>query len=705
MERLLDDLLVHEVGCAPHVACRLAEALHDDAPAIRQVAGRLTRAQRQGLAPLPSPLPLVPSILQEFEQLDLSQHDRELLLALAVSLDDDLDPLLAFDGRSAEELSASAVGKLLVMRAGRIRMTDPRLAAWILHATSSADLSAVHDRLRQVFVGRGGTFSADWHRARASLRADQTAAPELVRIARRLSEAGLADRSLMVAREAISHAQGTDLHAARLAAGAAAMSAGYAMEAAALLGTLFPEGPERYRLHGLRGLLLAQAHLQGTVPDVDPASFRPSTDDPGDWRAWARAAALAAPLCAERGDRQGMRAWLEALRESTARVGADATLRDPAVALSWLLLGEGESGKELGSGPVCGGLFRALLTAIDGDIDGGVRLLAHDAAMGAGADPLVEGYERSPLVDAYRAVTHVLLLVWRGDMSTAREELIRASTTLPVAVPFAGLGVVLARRLDLAVRGELSPFSRALSAALPAGNKLDVLVDRGIHAFLAGDFDTASGFVRLWFELGAPRSMLSVPGLDEVAVAADARPPRVLEPAETARAEQLLLRIATATDGPWEAERSAIARAARSLRSPFARGRIESLLGTQSAIRGDRFTAREHLVTARSLFDLCGARAWARAAEDRLVRLDAEDAPASSDPLAVCRRAWGQRLTDRELEVAMRAVAGASNRDIGEALMVSVRTVEVHLGRAFAKLDVRNRIELTILAHRTGQHL
>jgi DNA-binding CsgD family transcriptional regulator len=45
---------------------------------------------------------------------------------------------------------------------------------------------------------------------------------------------------------------------------------------------------------------------------------------------------------------------------------------------------------------------------------------------------------------------------------------------------------------------------------------------------------------------------------------------------------------------------------------------------------------------------------------------------------------------------------GASNRDIADALHVSVRTVEVHLGRVFGKLDVRTRVELTVLAHRIG---
>ena len=34
------------------------------------------------------------------------------------------------------------------------------------------------------------------------------------------------------------------------------------------------------------------------------------------------------------------------------------------------------------------------------------------------------------------------------------------------------------------------------------------------------------------------------------------------------------------------------------------------------------------------------------------------------------------------------------NRDIAEALFVTVRTVEVHLGHAYAKLDIRGRSQL-----------
>jgi DNA-binding NarL/FixJ family response regulator len=52
-------------------------------------------------------------------------------------------------------------------------------------------------------------------------------------------------------------------------------------------------------------------------------------------------------------------------------------------------------------------------------------------------------------------------------------------------------------------------------------------------------------------------------------------------------------------------------------------------------------------------------------------------------------------LTVREREIATLAAQGRSNRDIAETLTLSVRTVETHLQRAYAKLAVTSRAELT----------
>jgi DNA-binding CsgD family transcriptional regulator len=45
----------------------------------------------------------------------------------------------------------------------------------------------------------------------------------------------------------------------------------------------------------------------------------------------------------------------------------------------------------------------------------------------------------------------------------------------------------------------------------------------------------------------------------------------------------------------------------------------------------------------------------------------------------------------REIQIARLAAAGLSNRQIGEQLFISHRTVGYHLAKAFAKLGVNNR--------------
>jgi DNA-binding NarL/FixJ family response regulator len=75
------------------------------------------------------------------------------------------------------------------------------------------------------------------------------------------------------------------------------------------------------------------------------------------------------------------------------------------------------------------------------------------------------------------------------------------------------------------------------------------------------------------------------------------------------------------------------------------------------------------------------------------VRPLATDAPTTAD-LEV--------LTTREREVVLLVAAGLSNEDIAAQLVISPLTAKTHITRAIAKLGVRDRVQLVILAYQSG---
>ena len=59
-------------------------------------------------------------------------------------------------------------------------------------------------------------------------------------------------------------------------------------------------------------------------------------------------------------------------------------------------------------------------------------------------------------------------------------------------------------------------------------------------------------------------------------------------------------------------------------------------------------------------------------------------------------------LTPREIDVLKLIVQGYTNRQIGEELTISVRTVEGHRANLSAKLGLKNRVELVRYAREQG---
>jgi DNA-binding NarL/FixJ family response regulator len=59
-------------------------------------------------------------------------------------------------------------------------------------------------------------------------------------------------------------------------------------------------------------------------------------------------------------------------------------------------------------------------------------------------------------------------------------------------------------------------------------------------------------------------------------------------------------------------------------------------------------------------------------------------------------------LTDREREIFTLVADGLSNAEIGARLYISDTTVKTHITHIFQKLDLRDRVQAVVLAHRTG---
>ncbi len=120
--------------------------------------------------------------------------------------------------------------------------------------------------------------------------------------------------------------------------------------------------------------------------------------------------------------------------------------------------------------------------------------------------------------------------------------------------------------------------------------------------------------------------------------------------------------------------------------SPVEKARSLGALGAALRRANRRSEGRERLREATEIAQRCGA--------ERLeARLEEELRVAGGKPR---RRALSgpESLTPAEQRVATAAATGATNREIGQQLFVSLRTVEMHLTNAYRKLDISSRAEL-----------
>ena len=143
---------------------------------------------------------------------------------------------------------------------------------------------------------------------------------------------------------------------------------------------------------------------------------------------------------------------------------------------------------------------------------------------------------------------------------------------------------------------------------------------------------------------------------------------------------------AVALAGPADERQAWLEKAVATLENSPARlelARVTCELGGELRRRGDRSAAREVLRRAHALAAECGATRLANRARDELSRSGAR---LIREPVSGV-----EALTPSEVRVAELAAEGLTNREVAQALFVSEKTVETHLGRVYRKLDIKSR--------------
>jgi DNA-binding CsgD family transcriptional regulator len=141
--------------------------------------------------------------------------------------------------------------------------------------------------------------------------------------------------------------------------------------------------------------------------------------------------------------------------------------------------------------------------------------------------------------------------------------------------------------------------------------------------------------------------------------------------------------LIAAARGDRDAALQSLARAVEEhgrVEQPFELGRTLLVLGEVQRRFKQRKDALASLEAARAIFDELGAPRWSARAEAAAARLG-RVVPSGS-------------LTPTESNVATLVAAGKTNREIADALFLSVKTVEANVSRILAKLGVSSRREV-----------
>lgn len=659
---LLDFLSQRGFVLAPHVASALVTDLSSDVDAILEVTGFLTPSQLSGHSALPDPLPLLPGLMARLgvAGAELVDEERAGLLAAAICVEDRTKVLLEQQHLTMSELIASRLGTHLIFVAGHFSFVDPRMRVWIHGSATLTERTHQHLEMQRAYTAMGDMEKAAWHESLATLEGNNLLVPTLLQLSRKVNAADNAIWAHAIAREAASHAVGAELFESQLCAGEAALNLGLVDDAANWLGGALSSPDVLVAARALPPFVHAESLLAGEAPTVALARYsesflrRAQALDSAEFSTVAlhvaKATGLAAGLCAARGmleEAAGLLNTAERLVEVHKVDGLPL-----CAARLWCAIFGGasiESEYVCRCRPCVYGLpdfsdthvvMEALTLGLNDDPCAGLRLLQDCQEAGQSVTGSTRGDELhrapAPLRLAYGAVVTGLLQLWLGDVSRAAVELGRAAITVPVGLPMFGLGVIVARRLDMLSIGEVGTLAHAMEASYPALNSAFIrtgdLMDRTLGAYLDGRVEEASTLGRLAAErtVRGAAAPLYVPGFDEMtprgSTAADAGAvaknsedsigPRMPLGHRLARSARMAL--CSTDNSRFAKDYDNAERVSVTLQSHFERARTEFVIGRACLEHGTVAMAREHLIVAADIFREIGAVVWLRCVENTL---------------------------------------------------------------------------------------
>jgi len=706
-------LLDHSAsGAAPSVRDRLLDEAAGNPLALLELPLALSEQQLAGEAPLPRALPMTARLRASFSQrIDrLPPATREALLIAAAEEAGELTVTL----RAAAQLElpqdaldpAEETG--LVRTEGAIlSFRHPLVRSVVYESATLGQRQRTHAALAAALEDKESAERAVWHRAMAALTPDEEVAGALEASAERSGLRGGHASAVNAFERAAALSETSSTRARRLAAAAqAAWNAGQSDRAAGLIRRALPiaDRPQRARLLFTRGVIEGQSGWlldgvatmhQGMAVSEDPsvtlellregfamASQAHAIEEAADFASRAADVTPSGEIDSfTRASLIASAAELSSDYERSRSLSADLVARADGMDLPASLIWASLAAARVGMRPealhhanraVSYAREQGAMTTLTFSLQVQAAALIGQSRLELAYASADEGWRLALDTGQLWAASWNLMRLVQIDALRGNEELARAH---------AGELEALVARSGAAAIGQHATRSLAL---------LDMCLGRPAEALerLLTIVSTARPGSHPTFLYGLPDTVETAARadrLEEVSAHAD----RFRQWAEQYRSPEalaLLARCRGLIDESGAQEHFARAIELADALSPFDAARTELLYGEWLRRRRRRIDARRHLRSALECFGRLGMTPWEARARSEL-RASGETAR-RRDPSTL------DQLTPQELQIARLVAGGKTNPEVAAQLFLSPRTIDYHLRKVYAKLDIASRAEL-----------